>query len=396
MWLFALAGTAFAADDIITEASASFEVPSFSFEQLVVEGQDLLSIAGDQGGTSSIDGQLALIYTKATQTPSRTSTMGNGMATYFSTAGSHDMSVAAEEVFAITDTRYRGAPAGFFTSSRAAVGLGKVAADPALADMTIGGGVGYGRVVDVRTLAQAQAMFKVLDRTPTVEQLKAVAELIGQRGAYAKKYKYDADIHFYKDVGEALGGAATDEVYRVQQVLDSPLYNIGSRYDGWQVGFDLDAASGDLLDADNSGLTTRVGVGGAAAVMLGGNSLLVPVSVSCLLSDNATQVLTTPLAGQACMIDGELGFTLAVGGGLSMDHSASWNTTVQAGIEQSFMVYPDLYGTSIETFVGIESLAAVGSDLVWGNAFQAASTVSSDEDATLAWDFVSTITYYVF
>ena len=189
-----------------------------------------------------------------------------------------------------------------------------------------------------------------------------------------------------------MGGADTAQVYKIQQVLDSPLYNIGSRYTGWQAGADFDAAMGDFFNGDAFGVTTRIGVGGTYAMMLGSSSVLLPVSVACIVSEGATQVLTSPLSGGKC----SEGFTIALGTGLGIDHSSSWNTSFAAGVSQTYAVAPSLAMSSVESFVEVSSNAAVGSDLVWTNAFKSASTATVGETPTLGWDFTSTITYYIF
>jgi len=392
MWLILLTSVSFASDNLIKEAATSYTVPSFSSKQLVVEGQDLLSMSGDVDGLGAINGQVALIYNQASQTAQETTSFGNATTIYATNAGTHQLSLAAEEVAAFSRLRYGDDPRGMYLATRGAGGFGKVADIQPLGDVVGGVGVGYGRVIDVRTLVQAQAMFDVLDRSPSARQLQEVAEVIGRRGEYAQKYKFDADIYFYKDIAKALGGADTAQVYKIQQVLDSPLYNIGSRYTGWQAGADFDAAMGDFFNGDAFGVTTRIGVGGTYAMMLGSSSVLLPVSVACIVSEGATQVLTSPLSGGKC----SEGFTIALGTGLGIDHSSSWNTSFAAGVSQTYAVAPSLAMSSVESFVEVSSNAAVGSDLVWTNAFKSASTTSVGGPPTLGWDFTSTITYYIF
>ena len=208
--LFLFFGIVFAqTKDVLEEASSKFEVPSFSSHQLVVQGQDLFSITGSQNGLDSIDGQLSLIYTKASQTPSETLQFGASSSGYLTTSGSHTMNIAAESLLAVNRQKYYKNTTGFFTSQRAAFGAGKIGRNIPIADGMTGLGIGYGRVLDIRILIQAKTMFELLQKKYTEKELRNLAELIGRRGEYIQKYKFDSDIYFYNDLAEALGGATT-------------------------------------------------------------------------------------------------------------------------------------------------------------------------------------------
>lgn len=394
MWLVSVSRA-----DPIAEAAQSFQVPTYSSKQLALVGEDLLSMVGTQEGLETFEGQLSLVYNLSEQTPQRTRSVGNALTLYYSNEGNYALSAAAEESFAITNFRYFDDPTGLYQSSRGAFGIGRAAEFPLVSDAVGGVGVGYGRILDVRTLVQAQEMFNILEREASAEDLQRVAELIGRRNEYFQNYQYDADIHFYEDIAEALGGTTTSETYQIQQVLDSPLYNIGSRYVGWQAGADLDIAVGDLAGSEDpeeqDGVTARIGFGGAKAFTVGDSSILIPLSVSCLIVDNAVQNLTDPLPGALCFDPG-LSITLDLSSALSIDHSSSWNSSFSAGTSQTYNIFPNTSVQALKLFAGVQSNAALGSKLVWNNGFQIESAMVADEENTLDWELKSTLTYYIF
>ena len=117
----------------------------------MVQGQDLFKVAGTQDGTESIDSQVAMIYNLATQTPTETLTLGSAVSGYLTTGGTHLIDTAAESVIAVNRQKYHNGTTGLFSAQRGAFGAGKAGEGDAIADMSIGGGVGYGRIFDVRT-----------------------------------------------------------------------------------------------------------------------------------------------------------------------------------------------------------------------------------------------------
>jgi hypothetical protein len=380
--------TTAAADDMVKQAASDFEVPSFTSRQIAIEGQDLLAIAGTPDGTVA-DGQLAITYTKVEQTPERTLTIGESATIYGTTGGSHAMSFAAEGVGAVSTQRFLYGSRGLGLTGSVAAGTAKIAQSEAIADLYLGGGASYGRIVDARTLAQAQTMFSVLDREPSVEEVVAVAELIGQRAAYTAEYQYDADIYFYNDVAEALGGASLEEVYKIQQVLDSPLYNIGSRVTGWTAGARLDIGSGDLLG--ENGMASSLSQYAAYATLVGnGASLTLSETLSRGLSDSgANQQLTPPITTEA----GSTALVLAAA--LSVDHSSSWNSGAALTItaKGGLPLEEDGTGGQETTWAAsAQSNLAVGSKMVAGGEFSSGKTLGEDD---LNWGLNFRITYYV-
>lgn len=157
-------------------------------------------------------------------------------------------------------------------------------------------------------------------------------------------------------------------------------------YKGWQIGTDVDFAVGDFNDPNNLGYSSQAGINAAFATMIGDSSLIFPIGISCLIRDEANQELTSPLSAGQCSD----GFTLSLDSSLGVNHSPSWSTNFAVGIEQSF-------GATISPFLGemvIESNAALGSDLVWSNAFNASTQIGIE--IKYEWEVTSTITYFIF
>ena len=377
-----------AAEDLVKQAASDFEVPTFTSQQIAIEGQDLLAITGSAYNAVA-DGQLAVSYTRVAQTPQQTLTIGESTTIYATTGGSHDLTLAAEGVGAVQIERYLFGSRGLGLTGGLAAGAAQVANDDPLADIFLSGGVSYGRIVDARTLAQAQAMYEVLDREPTLEQLVAVAELIGRRAAYTAEYQYDADIHFYNDISEALGWVGQAEIYRIQQVLDSALYNIGSRVTGWTLGGRADLGAGNLLD--QGGAISALSQYAAFATLMGrGTSLTLSETVTHGLSDSgASQVLTQVIS----TVPGSTSLTVAAA--LSVDHSSSWSSSATGSFTATAGLPPDEDGTGSETAAweaAAQSNLAVGSKLVAGGEFTIGQTILQND---LAWGLNLRITYFV-
>ena len=313
-----LVAKALAADDGVAAAIRDFEVPSFSSRQLLLEGEDLLAVKGTADGVEA-DANLALTFTLTSQRPTRTVIVGNRLAGYATTQTRYPLALAGEEVAVASLQQYVAGPRGPYVSLAGGAGAAAVADKPALADAFASVGAGWGRIVDARTVAQAATMFRALERDPTPADLARVADVIGQRGAYALKYTYDADMYFYGDLAEALGGADPAQTFLVQQVLESPLYNIGSRFVGWEAGVRADVGAGDLA-SDASGATVVAHGYGRAATVIGDRaSVLVSADLAFAAVDEASQALTTPVGGIGSG-NGEM--TLYAG--LTVDHSSSW------------------------------------------------------------------------
>jgi hypothetical protein len=282
-----------------------------------------------------------------------------------------------------------------FYGAHGAFGAGSESVESAVMDVRVGAQAGLGRVVDARTLAQAAQMFEVLGRTPTASQLHEAAEVIGQRIAYVNEYKYEADIYFYKDLGEALGGTSTEEVYQIQLVLDSPLYNIGTRYIGKQVGASIAIGYGDLyqdVSSDFLGATSYANLFASFATIVNSANVMGYGNVGCALSEEATQVFTESVGSGSC----ENFLTMHAGAHASVDHSATWNTGVGVDLSPTLATSGDGGLYSMDMDLLFQSNLAVGSRLLWGAYATAGYTTTQGQGDATVWSLSTDLTYFIF
>jgi hypothetical protein len=367
MWLAILTSTAFASGNVVAAAANDFKVPSFTAHQVVFSGQDLFAVGGTQAGTETINMNLALGWNYLAQTPEQTISYSNDLSTIYST-DTAGQTLSGSEVVAVDYTRYQsvgdrntfyGVGAGF------GAGSGAFSQEPINMDLRIGAQVGLGRVVDARTLAQAAQMFKLLGRKPSAAKLHAVAEVIGRRIAYINEHQYDSDIYFFKDLADALGGLTINQVYRIQQILDSPLYSIGSRHTGTEVGFAIDIGYGDMLrdvDSETMGQTTYAKVFATAAGIKGETNLLAYANMGCALAENATQAYTESVGSGSC----DEFITAHAGARASVDHNSSWNTAAGIDLSPTMRTGSESGLYSIDMDLLFEGKMAVGSRVLWG------------------------------
>ena len=117
-------------------------------------------------------------------------------------------------------------------------------------------GAGYGRVVNQRPVAEAYAVADALGDTSD-ETVLAIAEVIGAKDSYASIHKDNADEMYYNDIAAAAGNSTA--AMKVQKILTSPAYQIADRSGGYsaRVGFYnnfLQADCGDDCDQDKGDL----------------------------------------------------------------------------------------------------------------------------------------------
>jgi len=108
---------------------------------------------------------------------------------------------------------------------------------------------GYGREIDATALAIANAMFEAVNKTASASDLSYAADYIGRykAGEYDAKHKDSirAKAQYYADLGDVLG---TTNLFLIQEIQESPIYNIGSRRSGFQVDAEFAVISGALGD----------------------------------------------------------------------------------------------------------------------------------------------------
>ncbi|MDP6935043.1 MAG: hypothetical protein QGG40_19125 [Myxococcota bacterium] len=371
------------ADDLVKEAASQYEVPTITASQLSVQGEDLFSLAGASGDTS-FNGHLGSTYQSIKQDPTGTLTMSNQLDTRVTTESTHALTTAGSDVFQTDCQQYLGDnPRGLFAGGGAALGLAKVGDQDAGGDVGFNIGGGYGRVVDARTVAQASAIYDVLERDATAEDLLRVAEVLGKYSSYAVQYKFEADLYFYQDLADAIGGADAKEIFTIRQVLESPLYNISSRKVGWTAGAQVDGAYGDLLNEGTMG-AAMTQFFSWATLLDGSTGVSVDQTLSMGLVDGGSQSLTGPLS-----TPGEGVTEIDIDVSYEKEHGISWQSTVSIGWSTILAEAGSTNAWRLEA----ESNRAIGSDLVMGVAAAAGQTLDTED---LAWALTGNFTYYVF
>jgi hypothetical protein len=247
----ALPGTALAGD--VQEAFKQFSVPKYDAAFLSVQGEDLLNVTGSGGEVGDVNMHLGSTYIRTRQEKTLSwGIVNQADLRYASVAGGDGAASLQEHAFGDARKYMNGRPRGQFIEGGAGVDLGN-ANDSTTTGLGAFVGTGYGRVVDARGVAQAAAICKALDKDCTPEQMVDVAHIIAKAPIYFVKHKLEFQREFYADIAKALGGGVGAEgIFKAQQVLESPLYNIGQRRVGNEFGVRAGFAGDNLHDGDVS------------------------------------------------------------------------------------------------------------------------------------------------
>jgi hypothetical protein len=220
----------------------SYKVPTFEALLLDIHGNDVFSY-DDSGALSlNVGSTMRLIN----QSPMSTFTLDNTIEFVAGMEGSEaDFEFLVADQVSVGYAQYVGSPTGFNFlvdgSLKFAVGSSGSEVDGIGLGVAASGGLGYGRMVDARTVAQAAAIFEGLKIQPRGSQLLDVAEIIGQRTAFNLNEREEAEASFYTALAKAVG---TDDPFSIKETLESPIYQIGQRLQGWEVGAVADFATG--------------------------------------------------------------------------------------------------------------------------------------------------------
>lgn len=96
-------------------------------------------------------------------------------------------------------------------------------------------GGGYGRVIEVRSVAKAAIIADEMDVRLSADQLEQLADVIEKRenGYYSMTFKDDAEIKFIEELTALID--KPEQTAKIQQILNSSLYKTINRYYGWMV-----------------------------------------------------------------------------------------------------------------------------------------------------------------
>ena len=342
----------------VQEASSSYEVPTYDIRRLSVVGQDFLSL--DSEGAMGINLGSDLIMDQ--QDPSTALTISNSLGVDLNQAESGaDLTSEVTDDFAVRYQRFFDGSRGFSAYGAATAGVGLVD--------DVGAGAGYGRLLNATSVAQAAAMFEVLGRSASSADLLRVAEVIGKRSSYSADDVYSGAVHFNAALSDAFGGVSATESHQLLQVLDSPIYVIGSRRVGWEVTAGLNSDLGDVL-ADGASTSNEVSQGFQYGMLM-----------SDTMGFHVSETLTKALSDGAAT-------DVALSAGFNLDHSIRWNTNAGLNVD---VTLPDGGEMALGWSLGAGTSYVVGSNLVAG----AGVNVNQKQDEDLGWDVSATFTYYI-
>ena len=350
--LSVLCATASMAHAGVQSAATNYEVPTFDSMQLNVHGHDLFSF--DDSG--KLDINVGSFFLMDNQSPMSNFRIHNDLKINAGMANSDaDFSFNLDEVAHVHYRQFFGSSRGLSVHGNLALGLG--VGDATSFSAVVEAGAAYGRMVDAKTLAQAAAMFEKLEREATDEELLKVAEIIGQRASYEVNYREDGKVEFFKALSAALG---TSDAFTLANVLDSPIYKIGNRKAGWDVGVDVEFATGD-----------HGGDGGGQALALSQSfnlGILLSDTMGLWVEESFAMGLMAGYTGSLAHAGlGEMDMAVGAEIGFNMDHSIQWNSQAVANIGMNI---PDGGDVGFNYQLGLESNWAMGSDAMIGGYFE--------------------------
>ena len=363
------------ADDLI-DAAINFQIPTMQAKQLSVQGQDLLQLAGSGRTLTDLNVHVGSTYSKLNQSPMITSVVYNDVningVSASNANGENVLEVALTENIRGEIQKYYDDERGVFVRAGGDLESTKNATAELSSDFTFELSAGYGRIVDARTVAQAQAACEALLKLCDVNTLTNIAELIGQREQFVIDYRFEADKYFYAALADELGGLQADDLFELRQVLESPLYNIGSRRVGWT------ASLGTLRTTTGIG-TEAVSRGDLPIIQKAGYATLLDSSTGFLISN---ELIISQFIDDAAAAD----FSLAAS--INRDHSYQWRSQLDAGLE-----------TTLGQNNGVLFIEGV-SDFAFGTNMVCSSSLSLDRalspESKFGWELSSSFTYYVF
>tara|TARA_B100000530_G_scaffold329363_1_gene271264 strand:- start:141 stop:1346 length:1206 start_codon:yes stop_codon:yes gene_type:complete len=336
----------------VQDAATNYEVPTYDSMQLDVHGQDLFSY--DDSGALKI--HVGSDFVMDNQSPMMNFGITNKLKIDAGMANADaDFSFNLMETAKVSYQQFFGDSRGLSVRGDVALGLG--VGDATQFAAVVHAGAAYGRMVNAKTVAQAAAIFELLEREATDEDLLKVAEIIGQRDSYNTNYRENGPVEFFKALGEALG---TTDTFTLKNVLDSPIYRIGNRNAGWDVGVDVEFATGDHGGAGGEALSLH------QSFNLG---ILLSDTMGLWVKETFAMGLMGGYTGGAVVDASTIGeMSMAVGAevGFSLDHTIQWHSEAVANIG---MDIPDGGDLSLNYQLMLTSDYAVGTDMMIGGYF---------------------------
>jgi hypothetical protein len=369
---FALTATAHAGN--VQDAATKYEVPTIEYKKLTVFGNDLLHY-DNSGGELSLGSDFMMVKQNAEVAYSVWNSLGINVTFPSEGDGSH----AIDDNLGALYRQYFTGSRGVYATVGADIGISMVKDGDLTADLAAYVGAGYGRMLDARSVAQAAAMCPDCDAA----KLMGIAEVISKRGSYTAANEFDGAMNFANDLAKAAG---SDNVFKLLQVLDSPIYNVGSRNVGYAIEAGLHVAK-RLAGAEG----TTDGMNMAVAQSLGWAMLLDDTS-GVWVTQTFAMGMQNDLAAPISHLDGfnhPGDGNMAVGAQIGFNKDLSASSNILATVDISYDM-PDggdavlgwLFHGEYNHAMGSKMVASVYTN-VW-NADHAGPAGSGDDAAVAA------------
>lgn len=238
------------------------KIPTFSYSQGYVEANDLLHWGSRRNGSqfyqSQVGANLAASTNFFSQSPEFTYSLeGRSYFDYgktkFEQSGSTPSEYSTESsTFYINAggavNKYITHNRGLFVSGKGNITyfnsnftseVDRSGSDRSVSKTTLSTGIGYGRVINSRSVAKAYMLSSELGIQLADAKIEALSEILEkyESGSYQALYKDDSEIKFYKDVNTVLGIEGQDA--KVRQILYSGKFKSINRAFGWEVELGL-------------------------------------------------------------------------------------------------------------------------------------------------------------
>lgn len=190
-------------------------------------------------------------------------------------------------------------------------------------------GVGYGRLITVRNVVQANIISKELGANLSDDKLLKLAEVLEkyQNGYYTSKYRDDVNIEFEKDIDAITG--KPEQTSKISQILNSHYYNTAMRMKGWMV-------KGGVINTAGS-IDQYVGENGIYRTTNNNDGTDLFFQTAYALPINLDKQLYASLAYSKNLDDKDFRFPKLKAEALfSIDHSFTWSSTISANYDMAF------------------------------------------------------------
>ena len=361
-FLWSPAADATSSEQAVVKAAALFDVPTFHAVQLSIQGEDLTAISGIGNEITANTIHFGSTFTYIGQTPTYSAKVSNQIDVNGSDAEG-PLTTGVNEAITGEARKYLGESGGLFIGAGAGFAASVVGEEEAVKASLIKGEAGVGRIVDARTIAVAAAVYKALGKKPSIKQLRELAEVLGQASAYAINHPFSADQKFYKAITKVLGTVSTSDIFMIRQIIESPIYNIGARNVGWELGVRGVSMVNNLGEESN--------VGASAVEQFAGYAVLLDSRTGLVLSERVTRGLSSEMQSvldESLLLVPEHVTQAEFEVSINRDHSHQWASSVHASVTQ--MSNSETQEQVPTLAAGINTNVGVGTRGVAGAAFE--------------------------